>query len=186
MRQEEHWKQEIDLLQDILDKTGLEPATKWGMRIYTHKKKNVVGAIGFKNHFCLWFYNGVYLSDPLNVLINSQEGKTKAMRHWRFESMEEIDEKKILSYVKEAIKNEEEGKVWKPEKSPELEIPPLLNEKLIQDEKLKLAFESLTPFKQKEYAEYIVTAKREATQLARLEKITPMILQGIGLNDRYR
>ncbi|WP_330443122.1 hypothetical protein [Flavobacterium sp. C4GT6] len=30
------------------------------------------------------------------------------------------------------------------------------------------------------------TAKREATKLSRLEKIKPMILKGIGLNDKYR
>ena len=30
------------------------------------------------------------------------------------------------------------------------------------------------------------TAKREETRLARLEKIIPMIKQGIGLNDKYK
>ena len=32
----------------------------------------------------------------------------------------------------------------------------------------------------------ISEAKREATQIARLEKIKPMIMQGIGLNDKYK
>lgn len=34
--------------------------------------------------------------------------------------------------------------------------------------------------------EYIETAKREATVKSRLEKIKPMILKGIGLNDKYK
>lgn len=186
MNREELWTKEIQVLQTIIEKTCLEPATKWGTRVYTHRGKNVVGTIGFKNHFCLWFYNGVFLSDPLKVLINAQEGKTKSMRQWRFESLGEIDETKILNYLREAIQNEEAGKVWKSAKSADLEIPSLLLEKLKQDESLKLAFDALTPFKQKEYVEYLVTAKREATQLTRIEKIIPLIKEGIGLNDKYR
>jgi uncharacterized protein YdeI (YjbR/CyaY-like superfamily) len=186
MNREDLWTEEINLLQNIIEKTGLEPAIKWGTRVYTRHGKNVVGAIGFMNHFCLWFYNGVFLSDPLKVLINAQEGKTKAMRQWRFHSKDEIDEKKILRYIQEAIQNEDEGKSWKPEKSTKLEIPQILDEKLNQEESLKLAFQALTPFKQKEYVEYIVAAKREATIIARIEKIIPMIKEGIGLNDKYR
>jgi uncharacterized protein YdeI (YjbR/CyaY-like superfamily) len=186
MNREELWKEEIQLLQTIIEKSGLLPVTKWGMKVYTHKQKNVVGAIGFKNHFCLWFYNGVFLSDPFRVLSNAQEGKTKALRQWRMESKSEIDENKILIYIQEAIQNEEEGKVWKPEKSSELTLPEILDEKLNQDEKLMQAFESLTPFKKREFVEYLLAAKREATLLARIEKITPMILQGVGLNDKYR
>ncbi len=37
--------------------------------------------------------------------------------------------------------------------------------------------------KQREYCEHIANAKREATKQNRLEKIKPMILQGIGLNE---
>ena len=44
----------------------------------------------------------------------------------------------------------------------------------------------LTPGKQREYAEYIQTAKQDATKQTRLEKITPMILKGVGLNDKYK
>jgi uncharacterized protein YdeI (YjbR/CyaY-like superfamily) len=51
---------------------------------------------------------------------------------------------------------------------------------------LKTSFAKLTPGKQKEYIIYINEAKQEATKLKRLEKIKPMILQGIGLNDKYK
>jgi uncharacterized protein YdeI (YjbR/CyaY-like superfamily) len=51
---------------------------------------------------------------------------------------------------------------------------------------LKSALESLTPFKQKEYWEYMATAKQEKTKVTRLEKIAPMILEGKGFNDKYR
>jgi uncharacterized protein YdeI (YjbR/CyaY-like superfamily) len=33
---------------------------------------------------------------------------------------------------------------------------------------------------------YIDEAKQEATKLKRIDKVIPMILQGIGLNERYK
>jgi uncharacterized protein YdeI (YjbR/CyaY-like superfamily) len=32
----------------------------------------------------------------------------------------------------------------------------------------------------------MATAKQEKTKITRLEKIKPMIMDGIGLNDKYR
>jgi len=57
---------------------------------------------------------------------------------------------------------------------------------LKKDKSLKANFEKLTPGKQKEYIVYINEAKQEATKLSRLGKIKPMILQGVGLNDKYK
>ncbi|WP_373399916.1 DUF1801 domain-containing protein [Algoriphagus halophilus] len=186
MPKNDQWKEALSLLNQIISKTELVETTKWGMPVFTLNDKNVVGYTGFKTHFGLWFYNGVFLSDPYQVLINAQEGKTKAMRQWRFESIEDIDEQKILEYLQEAIQNEKDGKSWKVEKSGEIEIPELLEGRLQADKTLKTSFERLTPFKQKEYIEYITEAKREATKMNRLEKIIPMILEGKGLNDKYR
>lgn len=186
MDRSQNWPNEVNRLLEIIRKTGLEETVKWGEKAFTYKGKNVVGCLGFKNHFVLWFYNGVFLSDPYQVLQNAQEGKTKAMRQWRFQSAAEIDEAKILEYLHEAIQNEEEGNVWKPEKSAEPAVPALFQEKLDQDSQLNSFFDALSPFKQKEYLEYLISAKREATQVSRIEKIIPMILEGKGLNDKYR
>ena len=91
-----------------------------------------------------------------------------------------------MEYIREAIRNEEEGNVWKPQRSGTAKVPDLLAETFRKDEKLKIAFEKLAPFKQKEYIEYITSAKREETKKVRLEKIIPMILQNVGLHDKYK
>ncbi|HNQ27126.1 MAG TPA: YdeI/OmpD-associated family protein [Aquaticitalea sp.] len=180
-----YWQEELNRLAEILDKSGLEVMTKWGAPVYTRNGKNIVSFAGFKHHFSLWFQNGVFLKDPYNVLISSND-KTKALRQWRFSSMDEIDEKKILEYVKEAVQNSEEGKELKPEKFKPVPVPELLQNELDLNKELKSAFEKLTPGKQKEYNLYIEEAKQEATKQKRIKKITPMILQGIGLNDKYK
>lgn len=186
MRYEDKWKYELDCLYSILRKSGLDTRLKWGADVFVYNGKNVVSLAGFKNYFCIWFFNGVFLEDPYKLLVNAQEGKTKALRQWRFSSAEEIDEKIILEYVKEAIQNEIDGKVWKPEKSTRIEPPKLFEEKLNSDSELNKAFRKLTPFKQKEYLEYITSAKQDKTKVSRIDKIIPMIIEGIGLNDKYQ
>lgn len=180
------WQNELEILRSIIRKTSLTPEIKWGMEVFTWNGKHIVSYVGFKNFFSLWFYNGVFLNDKYNVLVNAQEGKTKALRQWRFTSASEIDEEKILEYITEAIENEKAGRVWKPEKSVDLELPDLMIAAFEQDQNLKSTFENLTPYKQKEYIEYLDSAKRAETKLTRLEKIRPMILSGLGLNDKYK
>lgn len=186
MSKENHWKEELALLKSIIEKTGLTKTIKWGAEVYTRNGKNLVSYGGFKNYCTLWFYNGVFLEDKYKVLVNAQEGKTKSLRQWRFTSIDEIDKKKILEYIKEAVKNEDEGKRLKPKRSKPVEIPQSMQTVFKKNKELKNAFEKLTPYKQKEYIEHINTAKKEETKLSRMKKIKPMILQGMGLNDKYK
>ncbi|MCR5862889.1 YdeI/OmpD-associated family protein [Flavobacterium sp. J372] len=178
------WAVEIESLKTILAKTQLVETVKWGAPVYTYNGKNVVGIAGFKNYFTLWFYKGVLLKDEAGKLVSADD-KTKSLRQWRFASVNELDEKLILHYVNEAIEIEKAGLAIKPEKKSNA-VPELLQQALGENDELKAAFSKLTPGKQREYSEYIAEAKQEKTKLSRLEKIKPMILEGKGLNDKYK
>jgi uncharacterized protein YdeI (YjbR/CyaY-like superfamily) len=65
-------------------------------------------------------------------------------------------------------------------------IPEIFQKELDADIPLAEAFSKFSPYKQKEFLEYIETAKREETTLSRIEKLKPMILENIGLNNKYR
>ena len=119
-------------------------------------------------------------------MVNAQEGKTQAMRQWRFGVEDSLDEPLILSYILEAIDNQKSVKEIKANLKRSLEIPPELKQMFAKSSKLNTRFNQLGLSRQREYAKYISSAKREATKQSRLEKIVPMILQGIGLNDQYR
>lgn len=172
-------------LRSILLSTELEEKMKWGIPTYCLKNKNVAGIGAFKSYAGLWFFNGSFLKDEEKKLINAQEGKTKGMRQWRFEVLKEIDEALVKSYIEEAIQNQKDGKEIKPEKKP-LIIPDELNEALASDSQLSEAFEALPLSCKREYAEHIAEAKREETKLKRLDKIIPMIMDKVGLNDKYK
>jgi uncharacterized protein YdeI (YjbR/CyaY-like superfamily) len=180
-----NWEEEILLLKAIIDKTELVETIKWGAPVYVYNKKNVLGLGGFKDYFTIWFFNGVFLKDAKNKLINAQEDVTKSMRQWRFRSKEEVNEKDVLEYIAEAIENEKQGKVIKPSKK-ETIVSELLQKEMDQNSALSEAFQKFSPYKQHEFLEYIETAKQEKTKLSRIEKVIPMILANVGLNDKYR
>ena len=174
-------------LRQLLRQTKLEEHLKWKSPVYSIDGVNVLGLMAFKNHFGLWFFQGVFLSDPLSVLTNAQEGKTKAMRHWKFSSTDQMDLRQVKSYVEEAITLAGKG-VKPPPAAPggNLEIPEPLQAALEAEPGLLEQFEALTPYKKKDFAEYVASAKQVATVVRRLEKIVPMIREGVGLNDNYR
>jgi len=180
------WEQELTHLRNLISQTELEETIKWGQPTYTIKNKNVLAIGAFKDHFGIWFFNGALLNDPNGHLHNAQEGKTKALRQLQFSSFEEIDDKVIKDFIRQAIANQKAGKEVKIDINREADIPPRLNEAFLKDEHLKSNFDELTPGRQREYAEFIATAKQDATKKRRLEKIIPMIKKSVGLNDKYQ
>ncbi|MDB2606499.1 YdeI/OmpD-associated family protein [Zobellia sp.] len=187
---EEHrFKTSIALLRDIVLKTDLIETYKWHFPTYVLNKKNVLAICKFKNHFGIWFFNGVFLTDSENVLENAQEGKTQAMRHWKFYSQEEVDQLKVSAYINEAIGNQKKGLelVRRPKtKVTNITIPTELQNAFRNRPEAKTSFDNLSPYKRKEYTEYIANTKREKTKASRIEKILPLIMAGKGLNDIYR
>ncbi|MBI1305975.1 MAG: hypothetical protein GC181_05115 [Bacteroidetes bacterium] len=179
------WHDELVKLHQILSAFGMEENIKWGTPVYSIKGKNIVGMTGFKNHFALWFFQGVFLDDPQDRLVNAQEGTTKAQRQMRFNSASEIDEALIRNFVEQAIANALAGKSVKP-KPKNIPVAAEFSTALESDASLQNAFAILSPGKQKEYLEYVLEAKQSATRLRRIEKIIPLIMSGKGLNDRYK
>lgn len=178
------WQAQLRRLREIILAAGLDETVKWGAPCYTRNKKNIIGLGAFKQHCAIWFFNGAVIDDVDGVLVNAQEGKTQHMRQWRFAADDSLDAEQIARYVQEAIDKFVDVKPAKASK--QVKIPELLQSALDEDAELSAAFAALTPGKQREYTEHIDSAKRDATKQSRLEKISPMIKAGIGLNDKYK
>jgi len=183
----ENFSDALTLLRNIIITTELVETLKWSAPVYTINGKNVLGLGAFKEHFGIWFFNGVFLKDEHHLLVNAQEGKTKALRQMRFTAIDDIDNALVLQYIKEAIDNQNAGKSLKSDRSKkETIIPSELQQLFDKHVDVSNAFQNITPYKQREYCDYIFSAKRETTKQSRLEKITPMILKGMGLHDKYK
>lgn len=180
------WSDAIEKMEQIIAQTPLDKTFKWGGDVYVFEGKNVISYAGFKNHFALWFFQGVYLEDEAKVLIAASEGRTHAQRQWRFTDANQMDEVLILKYINEAIQLVKNGIEFKPVKAPPKVASGLFAESLSNNKNLNDAFYKLSISKQNEYIIYIDDAKQDKTKISRIEKITPMILEAKGLNDKYQ
>jgi uncharacterized protein YdeI (YjbR/CyaY-like superfamily) len=181
---EKKWKKEYATLRTICLGSGLTEELKWGCPCYTLNKKNVVLIHGFKEYCALLFHKGVLLSDPKNILIQQTENVQSA-RQVRFANLKEIEKLKttLKSYIKEAIEVEKSGLKVDLKKTAEFNMPEEFQKKLNEDRTLETAFYELTPGRQRAYLLYFSSAKQSKTREARIEKYTPNILEGKGLDD---
>lgn len=177
----------LNKLRKIIISYPFEESIKWGMPTYSFDSKNLIGFGAFTKHVGLWFFQGALLSDPEKLLHNAQEGKTKAMRQLHLYTVDDINEKLLKRYLQETIDNQKKGLTVKMAKKPDkVVLPEALAAALKENKDTAKRFSVFPPGKQREYAEYIATAKRDKTISDRLEKILPMIEQGKGLNDKYK
>jgi uncharacterized protein YdeI (YjbR/CyaY-like superfamily) len=177
---------EIKLLEIMRSMEALTETVKWGAPVFVHAGRNIVAVLAFKHFVSVWFYDGVFLKDQEGKLIAASDGKTKALRQWRFTRVEEIDESLVKRYVSEAIANAEKGIGLKAEPKTEVEMDIALLDALNSNANLKNAFHQLSKAKQREYIIYVAEAKQETTKFKRIEKISPQILNGMGLNEKYK
>ena len=92
----------------------------------------------------------------------------------------------IRRYVKEAIANVDAGHEIKAKPAASVELPEDLAKAMRRHKGATAAYRTLTPGRQREYAEYVASARRDDTRQNRIAKILPMITAGVGLNDKYR
>lgn len=181
----ENWKSELEEFRAMILSTGLEEGIKWGAPVYMLNGKNVVGMAAFKNHVALWFHQGVFMKEHTELLVSSNEA-TKSLRQIRFEKGDPIKTAILRNYVLEAIQNQREGKLIKPERNKTLQIPEELKRAFENNSAFKKAFMAISPGKKREYCEFVQMAKREATKQSRIQKIIPMVIEGKGLYDKYK
>jgi len=180
------WSGGLALLREVALSTGMEETLKWGAPTYTHGGRNIISLAGFKDYFGLWFHDCTGLEDPAGVLQQAKGGKSETMRQWRFESAKQVKKRALKDYLKRAMTASEAPRAPRKKTASPVELPAELEAALGAAKGGRAAFDGLTPGRQRDYAEHIATAKREATKLSRLEKIVPMILAGVGLHDKYR
>lgn len=177
------WRDELHALRAILLDSPLTEEFKWRSPVYTYDGGNVAIVWGFKDRATLGFFKGVLLKDPQNILELPGEN-SRSSKIVNFTDADEIKaaEKTIRAYIAEAIEVEKSGEKISFPKD-DLEYPEELIRRLDGDDKFKAAFEGLTPGRQRGWVLHFSTAKQSKTREARIDKATPKILAGKGMND---
>jgi uncharacterized protein YdeI (YjbR/CyaY-like superfamily) len=178
------WQTEMQALRKILLDCGLNEAIKFGKPCYIYQGSNIVILYGLKDCCAIGFMKGALLQGSDQILLmpgpNSQAGR------WaKFTDLQQILERKatLQAYIYEAIAIEKAGLKITFKKPSEFVFPEELQNTLAQNISLKIAFEALTPGRQRGYLLYFSAAKNAATRTSRIEKYTQRILSGKGIND---
>jgi uncharacterized protein YdeI (YjbR/CyaY-like superfamily) len=180
----ENWQAEIRLLRAIVLDCQLTEEFKWRGPCYTLNGKNIILLGRFKDYCVLSFVKGALLADPENILTQQTEN-SQSVRILKCTSVKQIEKLRstIKAYIFEAIEVEKAGLKVAYKSTDEFQFPTELAEKMKQDHHFKMAFDKLTPGRQKGYLLYFSGAKQSQTRTARIEKYTERVLNGKGIND---
>ena len=184
------WHEELKQLRMIVLDCGLSEELKWGVPCYTfpapagRQVSNIVLIHVFKEYCALLFFKGALLKDA-NAILIQQTKNVQAARQIRFSSVVEILELEpiLKSYIHEAIEIEKAGLKVDLKKTTEFAVSEEFQNKLDEIPSLKIAFDALTPGRQRAYMLYFSAPKQSKTREARVEKCMEQIMNGKGLND---
>ena len=181
---QERWHDELAALRAILNDSGLCEEFKWRSPVYTHDGHNVALVWGFKDHAALGFFKGVLLKDKAGILV-AQGENSRSTRVVKVTSVAQVTRlaPTLAAYLTEAIGIEKAGlKVDLPKD--DLDYPAELVDRLDADDRLRAAFEALTPGRRRSWVLHFSQAKQSETRISRIEKAAGKIFAGKGLNDR--
>ena len=179
------WRQETDALRDILLECGLTEELKWRQPCYTADGKNICIIQGMKAFVALLFFKGALLKDPDGVL-ERQGLHSRSGFRMRFTSPGDVARMagSVRAYACEAVEVEKAGLKVEAGKLLDLAYPEELLDRLDDDPDFKLAFDGLTPGRQRGYLLHFSGAKQSKTRATRIERCRPRILEGKGIRDR--
>jgi uncharacterized protein YdeI (YjbR/CyaY-like superfamily) len=161
----------------------VEETMKWSFPHFMYQGM-MCSMASFKAHCALNFWKA-------ELLMAADEVNREAMGHFgKITSIKDLPAKKVLTaYIKQAMKLNEDGVSAparaKPAKPRPLEIPDDLNAALDAVPAARKHFNSFTPSKQRDYADWLNEAKTEATRTRRREQAVEWIAEGKSRNWKY-
>ena len=159
---------------------GVEEDIKWGAPFFLIDGKNFANMAAFKQHAAFGFWKDVDLPKA-----------DEAMGHFgRLTSVEDLpDDEQLMALIRSAADQVRAGsggagKVKKPVKLPPL--PKDFAEAIAANPVAQDHYDGFSPGNQRDYIEWIIDAKREATRAKRIATAVEWIAEGKTRHWKYR
>jgi uncharacterized protein YdeI (YjbR/CyaY-like superfamily) len=163
----------------------VEETMKWSFPNFMYKGI-LCSMASFKEHCAFGLWKG-------SLILNKQGDYSKdGMGHLgRLTKLSDLPSRKVLTgYIKEAMKLNDAGVKSptrsKPKPPRAVIVPQELTSALAKNKKALANFENFSPSNKREYIEWIVEAKTEATRTRRLETAIEWMAQGKTRNWKYQ
>ncbi len=150
-----------------------EEVVKWGVPYFAVNGKNAVGIASFKKH--------------ASVIICSEEREGGGMGNFgKLTSMDELpDDEQLKASFRLSAGSVQSPKTSKPKPKPALETPVDLAKAIAETFGAQAVFDGFTDAQRRDYIEWIVSAKREATREKRVAEAARWIGEGKRRNWKY-
>ncbi len=165
---------------------GLEERIKWGVPSFEYKGM-LGGMAAFKAHVALGFWKSRLMED-FDKTFGVAPAASPMRVHLR--TVADLPPKKVLvAYVKEAKRLNEEG-IKEPKRAAApagrtVVVPPDFRKALAANARAQAVFASFSPSQQREYVEWITSAKRETTRAERVATSVAWLAEGKRRNWKY-
>jgi len=150
-----------------------EEALKWGVPYFMVNGKNAVGMAAFKAH--------------ASVIVCSDERAGGGMGNYgKLTSLNELpSDATLMSAFRASATKVQDPKARKPRPKPMLDLPDDLAEAISNTAGAQSVFDQFTDAQRRDYIEWIVSAKREATRAKRVAAAAKWIGEGKRRNWKY-
>ncbi|KRD39494.1 hypothetical protein ASE35_03845 [Lysobacter sp. Root916] len=163
----------------------VEETLKWGMPSFVYHGRILCGMAAFKQHASFGFWQGAHIVGP-----DGRKGEEGMGQFGRLTRLADLPGKRELGgYVQQAMALIDAGVKRPTTKSaqpkPPLAVPEDLAAALKKNAPARKTFEAFPPSHRREYVEWIVEAKREATRLKRVQQAVEWLAEGKHRNWKY-
>jgi uncharacterized protein YdeI (YjbR/CyaY-like superfamily) len=164
-----------------------EETIKWGVPHFVYKGM-LCSIAAFKQHCAFGFWKGKLMA---SLKADDQQWAEAWGQYGRLTSLDDLPpDKVILKQVKEAAKLNDDGVKAPPqrkakEKAP-LIVPPDFKKLLKASPAAQTTFDGFTYSHKKEYLEWIIEAKTDATRQRRMASAIELLAEGKSRNWKYQ
>jgi hypothetical protein len=162
----------------------IQETVKWGVPHFEHK--GIVGSFAaFKHHVGFGFWKSKLMQDPAGLFGKDPKA---SMCSSKFTSLEQLpSDKVLLTYIKEAVAlNENEVKVPAAKrKRAKLTAPDFFLAALRKNKKAQKTYEGFSESNRRDYIEWMLEAKQDATREKRLKAAMEWLADGKPRNWKY-
>ena len=170
-------------LRTLILETDVNIVEDWKLGPHYSCHGMICGYGGFKHHVKFTFYNGSGMRDSQKLFNHCIDNEFN--RPIKFTDVTELDEKAIKEYVKESIEVNRKG-FKRLVAAKAVQIPDDLKTALEKNKMAMKFFEQLSFGYQKDFVEWVTSAKRNETRTDRICKVVVMCREKRRMNDHYR
>ncbi len=163
----------------------VEETIKWGVPHFD-RRGILAGMAAFKKHVGFGFWRGREMRDPEGLFRGAPRASMCTVKIT--DVVELPSDEVLLRYIREAVELNEAGRAPKPRSNSArrpLKAPVYFLAALRKNKKALAAFEAFSPSCKREYVEWIVEAKQEATRERRIATAIAWMAQGKPRNWKY-